>query len=128
MILLLPGTPIAGGACVVAKTMGNSDAIEWTHSPVSAEIALQQAKNMLRQQGYKNLFPQAVVELQRAYVIILRSDYKNVRGRDRTSYGCGFSAVSYDEALWAALRNLQSYAWGWRPDQEDYKVVTKARY
>ncbi|VAX11838.1 hypothetical protein MNBD_GAMMA26-2564 [hydrothermal vent metagenome] len=127
-MLCVPSNVVAGGACVVAKAMGNSEAIEWVFSLESAETALQQAGDKLRQRGYKYFFPQAVVELQHAYVIILRSDYQSSRGRDRTSYGCGFSAVSYDEALWAALKNLQSYAWGWKSDREGYKIVTKARY
>ncbi len=128
LLLLLSGNVAAGAACVIAKEKSNSLAIEWVHSSESAEVALVQAKQKLRKQGYKYLFPQATTELKHAYVIIIRSDYKSVRGWDRTTYGCGFSAESYDEALWAAIRNLQSYAWGWKPDKEGYKISDKAKY
>ncbi len=128
--LLLPlfGDAVAGAACVIAKDKGNSKAIEWVHSSESAEAALAQAKEKLRQRGYKYLFPQATTILEHAYVIIIKSDYKSARGRDRTSYGCGFSEQSYDDALWAAIRNLQSYAWGWKPDREGYRISDKKRY
>ncbi len=128
LLLLLFGDAMAGAACVVAKDKGNSKAIEWTHSSESAEAALIQAKEKLRQRGYKYLFPQATTVLEHAYVIIIKSDYKSTRGWDRTSYGCGFSEKSYDDALWAAIRNLQSYAWGWKPDREGYKISDKKKY
>ncbi len=128
LLLSLPGHTLAGAACVIVKEQGDSKAIEWTHSPESAEAALDQAKQRLRQQGHKYLFPQATTTLKHAYVVIIESHYKNARGRDRTSYGCGFSSKSYDDALWAAIRNLQSYAWGWKPDREGYKIIEKRKY
>ncbi len=128
LLLALSETVMAGAACVIAKKMGNSEAIEWAYSSESAEVALLQAKNKLRERGYKYLFPQGTTELEHAYVVIIKSDYKNSRGKDRTSYGCGFSEQSYDEALWAAIRNLQSYAWGWKPDKEGYKISDKKQY
>jgi len=128
LLSILSGNAAAGAACVIAKTMGNSEAIEWMHSPESAEAALFQAKQKLRERGYKYLFPQATTELEHAYVVIVESHYKSSRGKERTSYGCGFSEQSYDEALWAAIRNLQAYAWGWKPDKEGYKISTKKQY
>lgn len=128
LLLLLSGNVVAGAACVIAKEKSNSLAIEWVHSPESAEVALIQAKQKLRKRGYRYLFPQATSELKHAYVIIIRSDYKSARGWDRTTYGCGFSEKSHDEALWAAIRNLQSYAWGWKPDKEGYKISDRAKY
>lgn len=128
LLLALSENVVAGAACVIAKKMGNSEAIEWTYSPESAEVALYQAKQKLREQGYKYLFPQATSELNHAYVVIVESSYKSSRGKDRISYGCGFSAQSYDEALWAAIRNLQAYAWGWKPDREGYKIRDKKQY
>jgi len=132
LLLLLSGGAMAGAACVIAKEKGNSKAIEWVHSEESAETALVQAKERLKQRlgqrDYKRLFPQATTELEHAYVIIIRSDYKNSRGKDRTSYGCGFSEKSYDKALWAAIRNLQSYAWGWRPDRDGYEISDRKKY
>ena len=128
ILLAISENVIAGAACVIAKKMGNSEAIEWVHSPESAAAALLQAKQKLRERGYKYLFPQATTELEHAYVVIIESSYKSSRGKDRISYGCGFSEQSYDEALWTAIRNLQSYAWGWKPDKEGYKVSEKNRY
>lgn len=132
LLLTVSGNVMAGAACVVAKKQGNSRAIEWVHSSVSAEVALLQAKEKLKQKlgqrDYKRLFPQSTTELEHAYVIIIRSDYKSSRGQDRTSYGCGFSEKSYDDALWAAIRNLQSYAWGWKPDRDGYKISDKSKY
>ena len=128
LLLMLSENTMAGAACVVAKKMGDSKAIEWVHSSESAETALVQAKQKLRQRGYKDLFPQVTTELEHAYVIVVKSDYKNTRGKQRTSYGCGFSEKSYNEALWAAIRNLQSYAWGWKPDREGYKISDKQQY
>jgi hypothetical protein len=128
LLWMVSANSMAGAACVVAKSKGHSEAIEWAHSSESAETALFQAKQKLRQRGYKYLFPQATTELKHAYVIIVKSNYKSARGRDRTSYGCGFSETSYDEALWAAIRNLQSYAWGWKPDREGYQVSDKKQY
>jgi len=128
LLLVLPEAVMAGAACVIAKKLGNSEAIEWAHSSKSAEAALLQAKNKLRKRGYKYLFPQLTTELKHAYVVIIKSDYKNSRGKNKTSYGCGFSEQSYDEALWIAIRNLQSYAWGWKPDREGYKISDKKQY
>lgn len=119
---------MAGAACVVAKSNGDSEAVELAYTPGPAEAALNKAKENLRKKGHKYVFPQAVTELKHAYVVVIRSEYKNARGRDRTSFGCGFSKLSYDEALWDALRDLQSHAWGWKPDKEGYTVLQKLKY
>lgn len=123
----------AAGACVVAKKMGNSLALEWVAGPeLTVEQAVEEGKRRLEEQGYgqdryEDLFPQANSAQQHAHLVIVRSQYPNARGRPRTSYGCGFSAENAAEAEWAALRDLQSYSWGWMPDK-GYEVIEKVQY
>jgi len=137
-LMFLLGTALsdraaAGAACVVAKKMGNSLALEWVaDSGLDVEAAVAQAEQKLERAGYgadryEDLFPQANTELPHAYVIIVKTSYLNARGRVRVSYGCGFSAESYTEAQWAALRDLQSYSWGWTPDK-GFEVIERFRF
>ena len=130
--LTAPNIQAAAG-CVVAKKQGNSLAIEWlAQSGATVEAVVEEAKRRLREQGFgkdrfEDLFPQANTQLEHAYVIIVRTEYANARGRQRVSYGCGFSAASENEAEWEALRDLQSYSWGWVPSK-GYEVVERSRY
>jgi hypothetical protein len=123
----------SAAACVIAKKQGNSQAIEWVAQPgVSVAAAVAEAKRRLGEQGfgqgrYEGLFPQANSPLDHAHVIIVRTEYTNARGKKRVSYGCGFSEVSEHEAEWDALRDLQSYSWGWVPSK-GYDVVERFRY
>jgi hypothetical protein len=102
-----------------------------TH-PVEAQEA---AQDELRKKGYANYYKnldvmraQNLSNLDHAYVIVIRSVFKDVRGRDRSAMGCGFSAISYTDAEWDAVRDLQVYFWGWKPDQHGYEVVRKLQY
>ena len=122
----------AGASCVVAKKLGNSLAIEWVASAdVSAADAINQAKQKLLEQGwrgrYQDAHPQASSELSHAHMVIVKTQYKTLIGKQRTSYGCGYSARSIQEAGEAALRDLQNYSWGWKPEF-GYKVVESFRY
>lgn len=123
----------AAAACVVAKKMGDSLALEWVaDAAISAEEAVNQAKEKLRQAGhgkdrYVDLFAQANTDLPHAYTLIVKTSYKNARGKSRTSYGCGFSTVSYSDAQWAALRDLQAYSWGWTPSR-GFEVLEQFRF
>lgn len=132
-LILMPGNLLAGASCVVAKELGNSLAIEWVASySESAESAQAKAMERLRQKGYKkqkqlDLYTQASTELPHAYVIILRSQYNNWRGKRRTAYGCGFSANSSVEAGQNALDNLRNYSWGWKAEY-GYEVVEESQY
>lgn len=130
---LQAGDSEAAAACVVAKKMGNSLEIEWIaqNGPVIEQLVAE-AKSRLKAKGfgqdrYEDLFPQANTPLDHAHVIIVHTKYLNARGKQRSSYGCGYSAKSYTEAEWAALRDLQSYSWGWTPDK-GYEVIEKYRY
>ncbi len=123
----------AAAGCVVVKKQGNSLAIEWVAQPgVTVEAVVEEARRRLKEQGFgqdrfEDLFPQANTSLEHAHVVMVRTEYTNARGRQRVSYGCGFSEVSEHEAEWAALRDLQSYSWGWVPSK-GYEVTERSRY
>jgi len=133
MLSLVHQPLLAAGACVVVKKMGDSLAVEWVaQSGSTVEAAVNEAKRRLRDQGYgrdryEGLFAQANTELEHAHMIIVRSRYPNARDKPRTSYGCGFSIENPTEAEWAALRDLQSYSWGWVPSK-GYEVVERLHY
>jgi hypothetical protein len=42
--------------------------------------------------------------------------------------GCGFDAQSYRAAELDAVRDLQAYFWGWKPDLHGYEVVRQFQY
>ncbi len=123
----------AAGACVVAKRMGDSLAFEWLAQPgITVQQAVNEAERLLQEQGYgrdryEDVFAQANTELEHGYLIIVKAQYPNARGKTRTSYGCGFSDQNATEAEWAALRDLQSYSWGWVPSK-GYEVVERIRF
>ena len=126
---------VGGAACVMAKWQGNTLDYALVTSSVGPGEAQQAAKDRLKEKGYGNYgpgvdvtHPQGVTALPHAYVVVLRSDFKTSRGKDRTSYGCGFSAVSRDQAIWDAIRDLQRFSWGWVPDRDGYQVVQEQRY
>ena len=50
--------PAGGAACVVAKKLGNSQAIEWVVGEPSVSNAIDKAKKALRKQGYEYVFSQ----------------------------------------------------------------------
>lgn len=132
ILVCLPVAANAGGSCAVAKKLGNSVAIEWVaDAEESAESATEKAKQKLLEKGYKqykqDVFSQASSALPHAHVVILKTTYKTRRNKDRTSYGCGFSDVSAGEAEWAALRDMQSFSWGWTPDL-GYELVQQFKY
>lgn len=131
------GTPDGrgGAACVMAKWQGNTLDYALVTAAAGREAAQEAARAELKARGYGRFgpgvditHPQAATALAHAFVVVIRSDYKTWRKQDRTSYGCGFSAAGYDDALWAAIRDMQRYAWGWLPDRDGYQVVEKRRY
>ncbi|MEJ2592333.1 MAG: hypothetical protein P8178_13215 [Candidatus Thiodiazotropha sp.] len=110
----------AGAACVVAKRLGDSLAIEWVAaSNESAASAIDKAKRKLVEQGYRtkgqDVHPQANTELPHAYMAIVKTRYTTFTGRSRTSYGCGYSPRSAAEAEREAVYDLRNYSWGWKP-------------
>jgi hypothetical protein len=66
----------AGAACVVAKRLGNSLAIEWGASPSeSVDSAIFKAKQRLLEQGFRkrgqDVHVQASTGLRHAYMVIV---------------------------------------------------------
>ncbi|MCF6282140.1 MAG: hypothetical protein L3J28_08000 [Candidatus Polarisedimenticolaceae bacterium] len=132
-LLLKPSLLQAGTACVIAKELGNSLAIEWVASySETADSALEKAKYRLKQAGYKrqkmlDVHAQNSSDLEHGFVLILRAEYTNWRGKPRVSYGCGFSPISSKDAGQAALDNLRSYAWGWKAE-DGYEVIEERQF
>ncbi len=132
--LLICGAQLvqAGAVCVVAKKLGNSLDIEWMAAPdQSAHSALQLVKDRLIERGYQDkyhgLHPQASSELSHGYGAIIKTEYETRIGRQRTSYGCGFSEFSKQHARDLALYNLRNYSWGWNPEF-GYQVMEDFRF
>ena len=122
----------AGAACVVAKRLGNSLAIEWVASPeVNAADAIAKAQSRLIEQGYRakgqDVHPQAHTELRHAFMVIVKTQYTTATGRARTSYGCGYASKSALEAEQAAVADLRNYSWGWK-SEFGYEVAEVFRY
>lgn len=120
--LCAPQISEAGGVCVVAKKLGNSLAIEWIASAEdTVTSATAKAEAALRQQGFtkkklQDIHIQASTALTHAHMVILKTSYKTQIGKQRTSYGCGFSDISPANAEHIASKNLSSYSWGWKPE------------
>ncbi len=133
-LLLLCGSQWlqAGASCVVAKKLGNSLAIEWVAAEnESGSSATHKAKQKLLTQGlhgkYQDVHPQVATDLPHAHVVIVKTEYETLRGKKRTSYGCGFSAHSVEHAKDLAIYNLRNYSWGWKPEF-GYQVQEKFSY
>lgn len=125
----------AGAACVMAKYQGRTLDYELVVTGGHPSEAQEEATARLREKGYgafhKNLDimrPQNLTNLPHAHIVVIRSEFRDSRGKERSAMGCGFSGVSFDEALWDALRDGQSFYWGWKPDRDGYEVVRKLRY
>ncbi len=132
LLMMLMDQAHSGAACVVAKRQGDSLAIEWVASPqVSAVQAVDQATERLVAQGYRikgqDVHAQANTDLPHAYLVIIKTRYTTLIGRERTSYGCGYSPRSAGEAEQAAIYDLRNYSWGWKPEF-GYEVMEKSRY
>ena len=124
-----------GSACVMAKYQGKTldyALVVGKSHPVEAQ---EEAEAELRAKGYADyernldiMRAQNLSNLENAFVIVIRSEFEDIRGKPRSAMGCGFSAVSYTDAELDAVRDLQAYFWGWKPDQHGYDVVRKFRY
>jgi hypothetical protein len=131
-VLLAASQAQGGAACVVAKRLGDSLAIEWVASPAqSAAGAIDTAKRKLIEQGYRqkgqDVHAQANTELPHAYMVIVKTQYTTAVGKNRTSYGCGYSRRSRAAAERAAVNDLRNYSWGWK-SEFGYEVVQALRY
>jgi hypothetical protein len=97
--------------------------------------AQEAAEDELRAKGYADYYrhldvmrAQNLTDLEHAYVIVIRSEFRDIRGKDRSAMGCGFSAASHLEAEFDAVRDLQAHYWGWKPDVHGYQVLRKFVY
>lgn len=116
-----------GSACVVAKKLGDSVAIQWATGEASVAAAIDKAKQALNQQGYEFVFPQSNSNTRHGWMVIIKTRYRTYTGRERTSYGCGFDQLTEETAEQRALSNLRSYSWGWNPNL-GYEVIEKSQY
>ncbi|HHI77499.1 MAG TPA: hypothetical protein ENJ94_10015 [Gammaproteobacteria bacterium] len=135
MLLAAPAAWAGGAACVMAKFQGRTLDYELAITDGHVSEALEEAEERLRKKGYADYYKhldiiraQNLTNLPHAYVVVIRSDFRDRRGKERSVVGCGFSARSWDDALWDALRDAQSYFWGWKPDRDGYRVIRKVRY
>ena len=135
MLFALPPAAVAGGACVMAKYQGQTldyALVVGSGHPVEAQEA---AEAELRAKGYADyhrhldvMRAQNLTDLDRGYVIVIRSEFRDWRERERSAMGCGFSARSYVDAELDAVRDLQAHFWGWKPDQHGSSVVRKFQF
>jgi hypothetical protein len=121
------GQQKSGSACVIAKKLGDSLAIEWAVGEPSVAHAMEKAKQALHAQGFEYVFPQSNSSNQHGWMIIVKTRYRTNTGRERTSYGCGFSNQSPAVAETNALLNLRTYSWGWK-ENSGYEVIEKHQY
>jgi hypothetical protein len=127
-----------GGACVMAKWLGQTMDYVLVVGKDHPQTAIEEGERVLIEKGYGDyrargskvdvIHAQAITALPHAFVIVIKSDWSNWRGKHRTNYGCGFSADSYEDALWAAIGDLQNHAWGWKPDRDGYELIEKLHY
>ena len=117
-----------GAACVVAKSLyGVALDIVWVTGKDHPLTAIEEAKALIKEKGYRNSFPQESYNYRHGYMVIIEANYINGRGKKRHSYGCGFSRISYEHAEVLAKLNLTGYAWDWK-DKFGYKIFHKERF
>lgn len=124
-----------GAACAMAKYKGQTFEYVLVYGKSHPFIAQEEAKKQLRAKGYGNylnrldiVHHQNLSNLKHAYVIIIRSEFKDNFDREKSVVGCGFSAISYQDAQWQAIRDAQQYYWGWKPDRDGFSVIERLRY
>ncbi|MGB5254273.1 MAG: hypothetical protein WBN68_16295 [Sedimenticolaceae bacterium] len=136
LLAVLGSAAHAGGAaCVMAKFEGKTLDYALVFGTAHPAEAQERAEAELRVKGYGDykkhldvMRAQNLTDLAHAYVVVIRSEFKDIRGRDRSAMGCGFSSSSYRNAEFDAVRDLQAYFWGWKPDQHGYEIVRQLQY
>ena len=134
--VLVSELALAGGAaCVMAKYQGETMDYALVYGRAHPADAQEAAMAELRDKGYGDYLrhldvmrAQNLSNNDHAYVIVIRSDFKDWRGKERSAMGCGFHAQSYRAAELDAVRDLQAHFWGWKPDQHGYQVVRQFQY
>jgi len=143
MILVLSSTSsvhaakaMGGAACVMAKWQGTTLDYQLIYGKQHPSLAQEEAERLLIEKGtgrhktnHVNItHNQAASNLSHAFVTVIKSSFKTNRGRDRVSYGCGFSGKSKEDSLLQSIIDLQTYSWGWVPDRDGYDIVKRLRY
>ncbi len=128
----------AGAICVVALWKGSVLDYVFLNGLEHPFQLQEQGEAMLAEKGYDDYdrgldirHPRGQTFLEHGYAVIIESryipKYRKVQN-ERRSIGCGFSARSYDEALWDAIHDMQTHDWSWVPDRDEYKVIEKIRF
>jgi hypothetical protein len=138
LIFLVPGAGPAhagGAACVMAKYQGQTLDYALDYGKTHPSQAQEYAQAELRVKGYADYLKhldvmraQNLSDLDHAYVMVIRSEFTDGRGKARSAMGCGFSNESYRAAELDAVRDLQAHFWGWKPDLHGYRMVRKFQY
>lgn len=118
---------VGGGACVTTKELGDTLDISWVVGAPSVTHAINRAKQELHDKGFEYTFPQANSSNEHGWLVVIKTNYRSATGRQRNSYGCGFSSESVEDAEARALTDLRTYSWGWRQAM-GYQVVKKLQY
>ena len=118
---------MGGSACVVAKQLGDSLAIEWAVGRPTVSKAIADAKRALAARGFEHVFPQGNSPITHGWLVVVKTKYQTYTGRTRTSYGCGFSPQSAIGAEELAINDLRTYSWGWKPSH-GYNQVQVERF
>jgi hypothetical protein len=138
MWMLVSNQAWSGAICVVALWKGSViDHVFLTGEKHPHELQAE-AEDTLAKRGYDNYdrgldirHARGQSYLKHGYAVIIESKYippyRKVQ-KERRSIGCGFSAKSWDDALWDAIHDLQAHDWSWVPDRDEYTVLKKVKY
>ncbi len=138
VLMLLSGQLQAGAICVVALWKGSVLDYVFLNGLEHPFQLQEQGEELLAEKGYHDYdrgldirHPRGQTYLNHGYAVIIESryipKYRKVQN-ERRSIGCGFSAKSYDEALWDAIHDMQTHDWSWVPDRDGYSVIEKIQF
>ena len=106
VLFLMSGLAVSGGAaCVMAKYQGQTLDYALVYGKPHPAEAQDAAKDELRRKGYADyrkhldvMRAQNLSNDDHAFVIVIRSEFKDMRGKARSAMGCGFDPQSYRAA------------------------------
>ena len=138
VLMLLSGQLQAGAICVVALWKGSVLDYEFLNGLEHPFQLQEKGEELLAEKGYHDYdrgldirHPRGQTYLDHGYAVIIEAryipKYRKVQN-ERRSIGCGFSAKSYDEALWDAIHDMQTHDWSWVPDRDGYSVIEKIQF
>lgn len=138
VLMLASSQALAGAICVVALWKGSILDYVLLNGLEHPFQLQEKGEAMLAEKGYDDYdrgldirHPRGQTYLEHGYAVILESRYipryRKVQ-KERRSIGCGFSAKSYDDALWDAIHDMQKHDWSWVPDRDGYTVLEKIQF